>query len=85
MFGQYVGQYADRYHMMDGGDWGWGWLMMLLWLALVVGIIILVMRLMGTKSQQEGSDPLKIAQERYAKGEISKQEYDQLKKDLGGK
>lgn len=53
MFGQYAAQYADRYHMMYGGDWGWGIFMMLFWLIIAVGIIILVVRFMGQNSSQQ--------------------------------
>ncbi len=62
--------------------------MMLFWIvliaALVVGIIFLIRylapgQIMGEKTKDEA---MQIAKNRYAHGEISKEEFDQLKKDL---
>lgn len=73
------------YPMMDGGDWGWGLLMMLIWALVVIAIVVLLIRgLSGGSNNQTGKDDdgLAIAKRRYAKGEITKEEFDQLKKDL---
>ena len=71
---------------------GMGWWMVfcgILWLLLVVGIIALIAwgisKLVGDKSpaaSAEKKDALHIAKERYARGEISKEEFEQIKKDL---
>jgi putative membrane protein len=74
-------------------DWygGMGWWMMfggLLMLAFWGGIIALVVWGVKKLVEHGGSgtaqkrDPLDIAKERYAKGEISKEEFAQIKKDL---
>ena len=70
--------------MMDGNDWGFGVLMMVLWLLLIVAIIVLVMRLLGGHGNGtiHKADPLDIAKERYAKGELTKEQFEQVKKDL---
>jgi putative membrane protein len=77
------------WYMHDG--WGWwmvfgGIWMLLFWIAviwLVVWGIRTLVRREGPKSgTSEKRDPLEIAKERYAKGQISKEEYDQIKKDL---
>ncbi len=73
------------------GDMGWGWMvfggifMVIFWGGLIALIIWGVTRL----SRRDGSappapkhDPLEIAKERYAKGELSREEFEQLKKDL---
>ncbi len=67
--------------MMFFGGW-----MMIFWvviIALIVwGIIALVKRGTSTSDTPQKRDPLDIAKERYAKGEISKEEFEQIKKDL---
>lgn len=80
----YLAQYNNGYNMMGGGDWGWGIFMMVFWAVVIIAIVFLVIRGIsanpGNKSKDE--DSLTIAKNRYAKGEITKKEYEQLKKDL---
>lgn len=70
-------------YMWDGG-WGMGWTMLhgigslLLIAVLVVAVIYLVRG--GTASRQ--SSALDILEERYARGEIGRDEYLQKKADL---
>jgi putative membrane protein len=74
--------------------WGWGYeqglfhwrgIMGLLFLAAVGLIVYLVVR-GETKRKHTGdgdaATPLEIVKKRYARGEISREEYEQLKKDL---
>jgi len=60
--------------------------MLLFWgaiIALVVwGINRLTERRGSGSSTGERRDPLDIAKERYARGEISREEFEQIKKDL---
>ena len=82
MLPTYVAQYYNR-PMMDGGDWGWGFLMMLFWAVVIILIVVLIVRGFGSNhADSSKSDALDIAKERYAKGEIKKEEFEQLKKDL---
>ena len=65
-----------------------GGLMFILFLALVVGgIVWLVRTLAGRELGQTGSRPtadaLDILKTRYAKGEISKEQFEEMKRDLG--
>ena len=71
-----------------GPDMGWGMMIVgaIIWLLFLGGIIALVVwaitratRRGGTGS---GANPLDIARERYAKGEISREQFEQIKKDL---
>jgi putative membrane protein len=70
--------------MMNGNDWGWGIFTGIIWLIFFIFIVYVVIRLLkhheiGTKRSTE---PLDIVKERYAKGEISKEQFEQLKTDL---
>ena len=69
---------ADRYHMHDDG-WGWMWIPGLLFMVLVAGAVIagVVMLARGTTrpAQEPGRGPREILAERYARGELSTEEY----------
>lgn len=80
----YFGQYNDGYNMMNAG-FGWGMFMMLFWVVIIVLIVVLVIRGIGgtgTTSSTKNDDALEIAKKRYAKGEITKTEFEQIKKDI---
>ena len=70
--------------MMNGNDWGWGIFMMFFWLVFLVVVAVVVVRLLRSHeaSHSHKTSPLDIAKERYAKGEITKEQFEQLKKDL---
>lgn len=76
------------YSMMNFGFapfGGFGWLFMLIFWGLVILAIIAVVRYGLGKGRMYGGyakSPLEILQERYAKGEIDKKEFDVRKKDL---
>jgi putative membrane protein len=71
---------------MSGYGWGgMGVGMLLFWGLLIVGVVMLVKCSMGSgscgKRKQEKS-ALDILKERYARGEIRREEFDQMKRDL---
>jgi len=81
--------------MMGYGGWnnmmgGWngfgllGWIPMLLfWVLLILGVVGLIRYLGGSgRRSDERRSPLDMLKERYAKGEIDKKEFEQMKKDL---
>lgn len=66
------------------GDWGWGmgigWLFMLLfWVLVIVGVVALIRWFIVASSGRRALDTLK---ERYAKGEITKEQFEQTKRDI---
>ena len=69
--------------------WGLGWFggifSLIFWILLIVGMVFLIRWLMHmSKGHPEvRSRALEILKERYAKGEIEKQEFEEKKKDLG--
>lgn len=74
--------------MMGWGWWGMGWVFMIVFWAFVIIALIFLIRWLagqsGSRSQQgQGRDSaLEILRQRYAKGEIDKEEFEQKKKDL---
>jgi putative membrane protein len=70
-------------HMMHYGYWGP--FMGLFFLILFGVIIYLVIRSTHNRdSAGVGETPLDIIKERYARGEITKDDYDRMKRDLSG-
>ncbi len=77
---------------MMGSGYGlfFGLLMLLFWLFVIAGVVLLVVWLVRQSSRPTGAPPmmgggdraLEIARERYAKGEITKDEYERMRKDL---
>jgi len=72
---------------MSSDAWGWGMgglSMLLFWGVVVVALVLLVKWMArGTGSRGERT-PLEILKERYAQGEIGRDEFEQKKRDLGG-
>ena len=78
--------YPRGSHMMD--DWGhmtWGYGGIFMWFILLVLIgVVLYFILRGDMwlRRGDGETPLEILKKRYARGEITKDEYDRIKKEL---
>jgi putative membrane protein len=72
------------FHMWDMPiGMGWWWVFgVVFWGGLIALIVWGVARLTKRGDTASKRDPLDIAKERYAKGEISKKEFEQIKKDL---
>lgn len=85
MMHYYYGNYPS---MMDAGvGFGGGILMLLFWVGVVVLVVMLVRMMRGSDRSEPGTvasvnTAFNILKERYAKGEINKEEFDQKKKDL---
>jgi len=79
----------SHFGMMDWGS-GWGILgvvhMVLWWVLILLGIAVLAKWLFGADARAPGApgaSAMEILKERYARGEIGKDEFEQKKKDLG--
>ena len=78
--------YPTGRHMMDWDhmSFGFGGVFMWLILLVIIGLIIyFIINGQNLVKHEARETPLEILKKRYAKGEISKEEYDRIKKDLG--
>ena len=69
------------------GGWGGfgilGWLSMLaFWVLLILGVIALIRYFARSGQSSEDKTPLDILKERYARGEINKKDFEEMKNDL---
>lgn len=74
--------------MMYGYHYGMGWMLMSLvfWIVLISGLVLLILwiaRKIGRGTRIQGEDSaLEILNKRYVGGEITKEQYDEMKKDI---
>jgi len=72
-------------HMDFGwGMGGFGWLFMVVfWGLVIVGIVFLIRAVLGSEKTGEKTETaIDVLKKRYARGEISKEEFEEKKKDL---
>ncbi len=75
---------------MMGWGWGMGWpwplMMLVFWIAVIVGVVFIVRWFVLSANRGRGGaseeSALDILKKRYAKGEINKDEYEKIKKDI---
>ena len=78
--------------MMNNGAGGWMmggmWLLpILFWILIIAGVVLIVRWLTARDGQGKASpaeSPLDILKTRYAKGEIDKETFETMKRDIGG-
>jgi len=79
-------------HMWDGGWHGWffGPIMMFVFFAIAVAIVVLLVRWLTGGAQSKvppnppGKSPMDILKERFARGEIDKEEFEERRRVLDG-
>ena len=74
----------------DGMGWGWIGLgmvhMLLFWVLVILGIAVLVRWLgggVGSSGGQIAPRAMDILKARYAKGELTREQFEQMKRDIG--
>lgn len=59
---------------------GWGILIWIFWILVIVGIAFIIKYLLEGRGVQESA--LEVLKKRYARGEITKEEFEEKKKDI---
>jgi putative membrane protein len=74
----------------EGMGWGWSGLgmvpMLLFWVLVIFGVAVLVRWLASGSSGSSGDKPpraMDILKARYAKGEITREQFEQMKREIG--
>lgn len=71
------------FHDMFIGNFGFGWL---LWIIIIVLVVALIWKNTSERDKyipfENKETALDILKKRYAKGEITKEQFDQMKKDI---
>ncbi len=76
---------------MTMGTRGWAWglgmglgglAMLAFWGALIVGVVVLVRALGGGSGRRWHASPIDVLKRRYAAGEITREQYEQIRQDL---
>ena len=74
------------YGTMSGGMGIWMLFGIIFWIVLIAGIVLLVIwaiqRTVGGETSRSVESALEILKKRYARGEISKEKFDEKKRDI---
>jgi putative membrane protein len=74
--------------MMQWGSYGWGmgfgWIYMIAFWAVIITVVIYIVKFFEKKTDSNvlHESPLDTIKHRYAKGEITKEEFERMKSDL---
>jgi putative membrane protein len=76
-----AGPWTMPHGMMMGG--GMGFLMMLFWAVVLIALVLLISAVFsGRRPSSHTESALEILQKRYARGEIEKDRFDAMRRDL---
>ncbi|MBI4149624.1 SHOCT domain-containing protein [Candidatus Woesearchaeota archaeon] len=79
MGGGMMGNYPLGYGYNNYGYWGMFWILLF---AAVIFLVVWIVYRFGIKNTASET-PLNILRKRFAKGEITKKQYDDMKKEMG--
>jgi putative membrane protein len=75
-----------QFGMMDGYGYGMGsgmWIFgLIFWILILVGLVLLIKYLWEGGGARKEESALEILKKKYARGEISKEEFEEKKKDM---
>lgn len=77
-----------EWHWQMHPMWWWGWglgmmaIMFFFWVLVIIGFIIGIRWLLGRGRAGKSDPAMQILRERYARGEINKEEFESRKRDL---
>lgn len=69
-------------HYGDMGSWGWSMMIVgaLIWIGFLA--VFAAIAWAAIRPRRESADPLELLKERYARGQITHEQYEQTKEDL---
>lgn len=72
------------FHDFNAHGWGmgWGWLISLLIIAAFIWVLVIVFNNSRQSKRSGDNKPLDLLKERYARGEIDKEEFEERKNNL---
>jgi len=69
-----------------GYEWGmggFGWIFMIVfWVLVISGVVYLIRLIAGAEKGKKDETPLDILKKRYAKGEITREQFENMKDDI---
>ena len=75
-----------QFGMMDGYGYGMGsgmWIFgLIFWILILIGLVLLIKYLWEGGGARKEESALEILKKKYARGEISKEEFEEKKKDM---
>lgn len=71
-------------HPMMWGAWGFGmmFMMVLFWVLVIIGIVLAIRWLTNQDRERPSDSAVEVLRQRYARGEIDKEEFEAKKRDL---